>query len=589
VIIIIIVIVVFHVLTVALSVRVAYTLTKRLFWLFYAALNVGVGIFNVSYLYQKQLSDTHYYSLAIAAVMSLLAIRAFLDGKDRTALKQKSDLIKAQLKEFSSQHSLWFWEMDKNLRFTYLSEENKAVTGFDSRLYIGRTRLEIAAETKNRDKWVAHTADLEAHKEIKEYAYNLVTSNDKLLRIKINGKPFYDENGTFLGYRGNGRDVTQEYLDHDNLTRSEQQLRAILDNVVEAVIVIDQKSKIKTFNPAAENMFGYAVQDILGQSINILMTGHHHDHHDQYMKNYKQTGVAKILGVREREFEAVRKNGEIFPIELNIAEFLIGSERNFIGTIRDVTWRKDTENKLRQSMQDVKNANQAKSEFLAALSHEFRTPLNSIIGFSELILGRYLGFDDLKFYEEYVKDIHGSSQHLLALVNDVLDLSAIEAGKRNIDIVEIDIKQCLSRCKEIVHGAMDDKDIHFQVNTDGLKIPIFADKRAVMQILINVLSNAIKFTPHGGRIDVRIIEDETHHTLIVADNGQGIPADKLNDLIKPFVMLENNPPDGKQGTGLGLAIVDQLARLHGGSLRLESEVGKGTQVYIKLPKKLKRT
>jgi len=582
---ILIVAVIVHVFSAALTLRLAFTSEKRVFWFTYAALNVGVGIFNAFYLYQKQPSDAHFYSLAISAIMFLLVARAFLEDKNQTELKQKSELTKAQLKEFSSQHSLWFWEMDKDLRFTYLSEENKAVTGYDPRLYIGRKRLEIAAEAKNRDKWVAHTADLEAHKEIKEYAYNLVTSNDKLLRIKINGKPFYDQDGTFQGYRGNGRDVTKEYEDQVNLTSSQQQLQAILDNVVEAVIVIDEKSKIKTFNPAAETMFGYTEQDIIGHSINKMMTGHDHDHHDQYMKDYEQTGMAKILGVRERELQAVRKNGEIFPIELNIAEFFIGSKRNFIGTIRDISRRKNTENKLRQSMQDVKNANQAKSEFLAALSHEFRTPLNSIIGFSELIMGRYLGISDLKFYEDYVKDIHGSSQHLLSLVNDVLDLSAIEAGKRDIDRVEIDINNCIDRAHEILHGALNEKDIAINVDTDGLETPVFADQRAVMQILINLLSNAIKFSSNGGQIEVRITENNTHHTLIVDDSGKGIPAYKLTDLIKPFVMLENNPPDGSQGTGLGLAIVDQLAQLHGGSLRLESEVGKGTQVYVKLAKK----
>ena len=553
-------------------------------WVVVCLFIVVLAVLNELNRIQQWLPGTEIYGVLVSGFALLLAIAVTLECRQQNRKIHKIDNERQRLADFSTDHRLWFWEMDKDLRFTYLSEENKAITGFDASLYLGRTRLEIAAEDSNRQKWIDHQADLENHKPIENFTYNLTTANGKLLRISINGQPVYDRDGEFLGYRGNGRDVTDEYLERQARAASEQRLQAILDNVAEAVIVTDNKTRIETFNPAAERLFGYRSEDVAGRPVIMLMIGHDRDHHDEYVERYHHTGKAKILGVRERELEAVRKNGEIFPIELNITEFKTGDDIKFIGSIRDITSRRKDAEKLRQSLLDVEKANQAKSEFLAALSHEFRTPLNSIIGFSELIMGRYLGFSDLKFYEDYIRDIHGSSKHLLTLINDVLDLSAIEAGKRALKPEPVDIRQAIEQCQSMLHGALADKNIVFQTDCDGLQSPVVADQRSIMQILVNLVSNAVKFTPSGGRISARVTENDDQHCIEVADTGEGIPPEKIAEIVKPFVMAENQGNDHPAGTGLGLAIVDQLVRLHGGRVSIESEVGAGTTVRVIFPK-----
>lgn len=238
---------------------------------------------------------------------------------------------------------------------------------------------------------------------------------------------------------------------------------------------------------------------------------------------------------------------------------------------------------LRKTRDEAEYANRAKSEFLAAMSHELRTPLNAISGFSEMFIGQFFGVLGSPKYTEYAIDIRSSSEHLLQLVNDILDLSAIEAGKMELNKEVLSIHDVVRDCSRFIVRDAGLKDIRYAVDVLDSLPPLCVDKKAIKQILINLLSNSIKFTQNGGQISLSVKVSNGNHVFQVRDNGTGVPKDKLRRLTEPFVRGESDPHKAQQGSGLGLAIVKSLVELHGGELIIESEIDRGTRVTVALP------
>jgi two-component system, cell cycle sensor histidine kinase PleC len=246
---------------------------------------------------------------------------------------------------------------------------------------------------------------------------------------------------------------------------------------------------------------------------------------------------------------------------------------------------------LAQKYSDEKNraeeANQTKSKFLANMSHELRTPLNAIIGFSEIMGSGMFGTLGSEKYQEYCHDILNSGHYLLEVINDILDMSKIEAGRMKLDMETLDLSKTLAESLRVVSGRADDKHLVLDADIEA-NIPVVADRRAIKQILINLLSNAVKFTPDGGKVVVRsrVLRDSI--VLMIADTGIGIAPQSLARLGKPFEQVESQLTKSYQGSGLGLAIAKSLTNLHGGSMRLRSKLGTGTVVCVALPRNGKK-
>ena len=228
-------------------------------------------------------------------------------------------------------------------------------------------------------------------------------------------------------------------------------------------------------------------------------------------------------------------------------------------------------------------ANKAKSEFLANMSHELRTPLNAVIGFSEIMYEQMFGALGHAKYREYSRLIHGAGTHLLGLINDVLDMSKIEAGKLELHPEEFDLKTVIGECADLMRERAEAGKIELATDMPEGPLSLFADRRAVTQILLNLLSNAVKFTLPGGRICVRAGYSGSRMVLSVEDNGVGIAEAYLHRLGNPFVQAHNQAGILHTGTGLGLALVRALAEKHEGSMRIESEEAVGTTVTVELP------
>src|SRR5882757_4727057 len=243
----------------------------------------------------------------------------------------------------------------------------------------------------------------------------------------------------------------------------------------------------------------------------------------------------------------------------------------------------DLAEKYSEEKNRAEEANQTKSKFLANMSHELRTPLNAIIGFSEIMESGMFGTLGSEKYQEYCHDILTSGHYLLEVINDILDMSKIEAGRMKLDMESLDLSKTLAESLRVVSGRADDKNLVLDADIEGA-ISVVADRRAIKQIIINLLSNAVKFTPDGGKVVVRsrLLSDSI--VLMIADTGIGIAPHSLQRLGRPFEQVESQLTKTYHGSGLGLAIARSLTNLHGGSMRLRSKLGTGTVVCVSLPR-----
>ena len=243
----------------------------------------------------------------------------------------------------------------------------------------------------------------------------------------------------------------------------------------------------------------------------------------------------------------------------------------------------DLAEKYSEEKNRAEEANQTKSKFLANMSHELRTPLNAIIGFSEIMESGMFGTLGSEKYQEYCHDILTSGHYLLEVINDILDMSKIEAGRMKLDMESLDLSKTLAESLRVVSGRADDKNLVVSADIEGT-ISVVADRRAIKQIIVNLLSNAVKFTPDGGKVTVRsrLLRDSI--VLMIADTGIGIAPHSLARLGRPFEQVESQLTKTYHGSGLGLAIARSLTHLHGGTMRLRSRLGTGTVVCVSLPR-----
>jgi signal transduction histidine kinase len=242
------------------------------------------------------------------------------------------------------------------------------------------------------------------------------------------------------------------------------------------------------------------------------------------------------------------------------------------------------EEELRAAKEQADIANRSKSDFLANMSHELRTPLNAVIGFSEVMHQEMLGPLGNDQYRAYAKDIFESGNHLLSLIGDILDLSKIEAGAVELSDVDVDVAQTVGDCRRIVEARAKEAGLTLDTRLSDDLPKLFADERAVKQIVLNLLSNSIKFTPAGGRVAVQAeIDEDGCFVLTVSDTGIGISADDIPTVFTPFSQVDASVSREHDGTGLGLPLVQSLIEMHGGTIELESELGDGTIATIRFP------
>ncbi len=375
----------------------------------------------------------------------------------------------------------------------------------------------------------------------------------------------------------------------ERLAESEARHRLIIDGALDAVVTMSSEGLITGWNRQSEAMFGWTEQEALGQPVaTTIIPARHRAAHEEGLRRYRLTGSAPVLNQR-LELAAVTRDGREFPVDLAITAVERGGSVSFTAFIRDISQRKRAEEQLQEALArleaqnaELEAASQLKSEFLANMSHELRTPLNAILGFSELLLDAPED-EAPEVRTEFLTTIHDSGEHLLALINDVLDLSKVEAGRMELHFTTFEVQELVQRVVETVRPLASRKSIALDAAL-GMAGGLVADFGRVKQILYNLLSNAIKFTPDGGRVQVEAQVDEQTVLLIVSDTGIGIAPEDHERIFLEFQQVDSSADRRYEGTGLGLALTKRIVELHGGRMWLESALGQGSRFFVELPR-----
>jgi two-component system cell cycle sensor histidine kinase PleC len=422
-----------------------------------------------------------------------------------------------------------------------------------------------------------------------DISFQVADANGRVAWIDARGQGYGPSDGGYRRIIGVAFDVTEERQGQSRAEAAEDRLRDAIESVSEAFVLWDRHGRLLMCNRAYATVFALDPR--------LLKVG------------AKREGVERFAQLAVKQSYPTR-NGDtdMSEAELRDGRWIQISERStaeggMVITAADITAVKQKEEALQRAVESLEasqdqlaelarnyemekiraeSANKAKSEFLANMSHELRTPLNAINGFSEIMTAELFGPLGDKRYKEYVQDILGSGQHLLSVINDILDMSKIEAGKMTLRFEMLDLHDVAEDAVRLVRGRADSAGLRLAVDMDGLP-EVEADFRALKQVLLNLLSNAVKFTPRGGaiRISARAVQDQQGRgrvQVIVQDTGIGISKEDLARLASPFEQVESQHAKTQQGTGLGLALTKALIALHGGAFDIQSEPGKGTTV-----------
>jgi len=355
--------------------------------------------------------------------------------------------------------------------------------------------------------------------------------------------------------------------------------RFLADNAMDMITRHSSDGRIRFASPATSALLGRMPDDIVGQAMAEIV---HPDDLDTVQAALAQSSYHGRDGTAEVRLR--HRGGHYVWAEIRCrpAQMTKGEPAEIVAVTRDISERKAHERALVEARDTALGASRAKSQFLANMSHELRTPLNAIIGFSEVMTREMFGSLGPR-YQEYSRLIHESGAHLLELINSVLDMSKIEAGKFELAEELVDLEETAQGAVRFLKIAAERTGVALTLEVAPGARLVFADRRAVKQILVNLLSNGVKYTPPGGEVAVMAKAVGSGIEIVVRDTGTGISSADLQRLGKPFEQVENVQTRAKEGTGLGLALVKSLAEMHGGSAVLESVLGEGTTVTVRLP------
>jgi len=514
----------------------------------------------------------------IAQIQSTLAdLQKTVDGVlVRTASSRR-------LEDYVRSTTDWVWETDANHVYTYASDAIATVLGVPAQLIAGKYLFSLSNFRTIDDSVYRLVALMDERRPFRNHLLALVDRVGVRHEILLNGVPVFDEaSGQFAGYRGTGIDVTGRRREEEERQARDDRLRRAVDASGIALWEWDLATGGLTVSPNVRVMLAVPAETRLGRIDDWYALIAPED-----LTAFKEATAAVIEGRTARlayEHRLRRGASEVgsFVLRATVERDPAGRPLRLIGTYADVTESRrgdETDQRKRSAAED---SSRAKTEVMAKLSHELKTPLNAIIGFSEALKDNALGPLTQEKMREYAGDIHVASRHLLALVNDMLDMAKAESGHVEVRDEEIVVEELIRETMRMVEGQASAGGVRTSLNLSPGIPRLRADRRLIRQVLLNLLTNAIKFTRPGGLVTVRGYRAPDGGIVLgVSDTGIGMAREDIPKAMAPFGRV----PTGLdiEGTGLGLPIAVSLIERHGGTLRLESEKGVGTDVFVTFP------
>ncbi len=505
-----------------------------------------------------------------------------LNARRMAAARAELQASERRFRDVAETAGDWIWETDAQLRFTYLSERLEQVAGIGRGDVMGKNRLELARKGADALLWRRHAEDLEKRRPFRDFGFVFHAPDGRELRFLVSGRPVFDEKGRFTGYRGTGRDATKEIEAQRRLSEQHRILQATLENMSQGISVIDADMNLIAYNRRFRELLEFPEQDLkLGDPFEKFIR--YNAARGEYGNGDVEELVRKRLALAKRgephSFTRARPDGTVLQVQ---GAPLPGG--GCVTVYSDITEQERSKLELCKAVDTAEQASQAKSFFLANMSHELRTPLNAIIGFSDLMRQEILGPLGTPAYYEYLDDIKASGHHLLDVIADILDLSRIEAGRLAIDEEQVDLGAVVQDALRLLSQEAKEAGVEIAAEVEPDISPILGDRKRLCQIMVNLVGNAVKFSPEGSEVQLRVSTMVSGEIEIeVADRGPGILAADIPTILEPFRQAEATVANNKSGAGLGLPLVKRLVELHGGTLVIDSGPQEGTRAFARLP------
>lgn len=469
----------------------------------------------------------------------------------------------------------WIWEVDENLRFTLLHNRHRPED--EGRVVDGNVDVPLTALSADNDR--KNLQAIADHAPFRAMDIHLSDPDVGQRRLRLNGKPVFDAQG-FAGYRGTGSDVTEEVEARQEALAKQAALEATFENMSQGIAMFDGDFRLAAFNRRFLDLLDLPEGCLLpGDTLESFIR--YNAERGEYGDKPVDEAVAERIGRAHCNepirFERERPNGVV--VEIRTQPLPAGG---FVATYTDVTERHENARNLIQARLSAEHANDAKTLFLANMSHELRTPLNAIIGFAAILNEQMFGPLSER-YQGYATDIRESGEHLLSVINDILDLTKVETGHGDYAPERVDLRGTADSCLRFLMPKAAEARVLLHNEIPAGSPEIQADGRRVKQILLNLVGNAVKFSNIGGSIWIRRAECHGYRGFRVVDEGIGMEDAMVEKALQPFVQLEGGLHRRFDGAGLGLALVQRFVDMHDGLLTIDSEPGRGTTVTVLFP------
>lgn len=494
------------------------------------------------------------------AVAASEALRG--DAVERAEALNQSE---ARIKDFTNIPNQRFWETDEDHVFTYVSGgigRTFMSTIDDS---VGKKRWELPGVTASEEAWRAHKADIAARRPINDFRCTQTDTAGNITHLNINGRPFYDENDNFRGYRGTTTNITQQVEAATAVEQSEEKYRHLFEFAEDSIFIVDTDTfRFLDVNRAAARRLGYTTGELIGKLVV-----------DINAEDFRPEETARRLErIREEgslTFETmhVRKDGSKLPVEISSRFVSYGNREVLESIVRDITERKEIE--------------RLKNEFISTVSHELRTPLTSIIGSLGLMRGNALG-EDPRQVRQLIEVAHGNSERLVRLINDILDIEKIESGSMEFEMRPVDLNALVEQAIADNEGYANRFGVILVRERNVPDASITGDWHRLLQVMANLISNASKFSPAGSRVDLKLTPNGKAVRVAVTDNGPGVPLDFRDTIFDKFTQSDMSDSREKGGTGLGLSISKAIVEVHGGRIGFRNNAEGGATFYFDLPR-----